>query len=125
MEKGFFHPERGYWQTNSDVPKHILDTYPKDTKEVSICPGDGYTFNGNKWVAPTKAWLHEKSSKMIRGERDLKLRVEVDPILSNTFRFNEMSPELQDKWLSYRKSLLDITDQSTFPDTVVWPNKPS
>ena len=49
-EHGFFHPSRGYWQTNSDVPQHIQDTYPEGTIEIPLKPGGNYDWNGIEWV---------------------------------------------------------------------------
>lgn len=50
MEHGFYHPERGYWQTNSDVPQSILDTYPDGTVEVPLRPGPDYEWTGSDWA---------------------------------------------------------------------------
>lgn len=55
MERGFYHPSRGYWQTNSDVPQHILDTYPKGTVEVPLKPGADFEWVGGKWQATPPA----------------------------------------------------------------------
>lgn len=52
MEKGFYHPDRGYWQTTGEPPKHILDGYPDGTVEVPLKPGAGYEFDGKAWIAP-------------------------------------------------------------------------
>ena len=49
-EHGFYHPSRGYWQTTSDVPQRILDTYPEGTVEVPLKPGADYDWNGSEWV---------------------------------------------------------------------------
>lgn len=50
MEKGFFHPNRGYWQTTNEPPQHILDGYPEGTIEVPIKPGQDYEWQGDEWV---------------------------------------------------------------------------
>lgn len=55
MERGFYHPSRGYWQTNSDVPQHILDTYPKGTIEVPLKPGADFEWVAGKWQATPPA----------------------------------------------------------------------
>ncbi|MBD8687065.1 MULTISPECIES: hypothetical protein [unclassified Rhizobium] len=31
QEYGFYHPDRGYWQTTNQPPKDILDSYPEGT----------------------------------------------------------------------------------------------
>ena len=55
MEKGFYHPSRGYWQTVSEPPKHITDTYPVGTVGVPLKPASHYSWDEAeaKWVAPT------------------------------------------------------------------------
>jgi hypothetical protein len=50
MEKGFYHPARGYWQTTGDVPQDILDGYPVGTVEVPIEPGADHEWDGEAWV---------------------------------------------------------------------------
>ena len=48
-ERGFYHPEKGYWQTNSDVSIEIINTYPEGTIEIPIKPGQNYEWDGSKW----------------------------------------------------------------------------
>jgi hypothetical protein len=57
MEKGFFHPDRGYWQTTSEPPQHILDGYPEGTVEVPVKPSANHELRDGKWVevAPVPA----------------------------------------------------------------------
>lgn len=52
MEHGFFHPDRGYWQTIGDVPPGILAGYPPGTVEVPLKPAAGATWNGTEWLPP-------------------------------------------------------------------------
>ena len=59
-----------------------------------------------------------------RAERDVTLKNEVDPIVSNPLRWAGMTSEKQSEWATYRNLLLDITDQSGFPDNIDWPVKP-
>lgn len=51
MEHGFFHPSLGYWQTNSDVPDHILASYPEGTIEVPLKPDANAVWDGREWQA--------------------------------------------------------------------------
>ena len=53
MEKGFYHPQRGYWQTTGDVPKRILDGYPAGTIEVSVKPSADHVWQDGAWVEVT------------------------------------------------------------------------
>lgn len=57
MEKGFYHPERGYWQTVGNPPQNILDGYPEGTVEVPLKPGANYHWVDGAWFyrAPTYA----------------------------------------------------------------------
>jgi hypothetical protein len=50
MEHGFFHPNRGYWQTNSEVPQETMATYPEGTIEVPLKPGVDYEWIDGAWV---------------------------------------------------------------------------
>jgi hypothetical protein len=50
MEKGLFHPSRGYWQTTDEPPQSAIDGYPAGTVEVPLKPGAGYEWDGSAWV---------------------------------------------------------------------------
>jgi hypothetical protein len=50
MEKGFFHPNRGYWQTVSEPSQDILDSYPEGTVEVPLKPNADYDWQNGEWV---------------------------------------------------------------------------
>lgn len=52
MEHGFFHPERGYWQTISEPSPEMLASYPAGTLQVPLKPGAGFTWTGNTWAPP-------------------------------------------------------------------------
>jgi hypothetical protein len=51
MEKGFYHPSRGYWQTTDDVPAVIITTYPPGTVETPLQPSAGFAWDGHSWQA--------------------------------------------------------------------------
>lgn len=57
MEYGYFHPDRGYWQTTNEPAQHILDGYPTGTVEVPLKPSALHQWNGTAWaeVTPTPA----------------------------------------------------------------------
>ena len=77
------------------------------------------------YVEPTQAELDAELAARIRLERDSKLALEVDPIVSNSLRFNELSEAKQTEWSQYRTDLLNVPQQSGFPNTVVFPTKPT
>ena len=76
------------------------------------------------YVAPTQEELDEAAATDIRSRRDMALMVEVDPIVSNSLRWADMSTEQQNAWAEFRTALLNITEQEGFPHNVEWPTKP-
>lgn len=59
-----------------------------------------------------------------RGERDSRLVKDVDPIVSNPFRWDVLTAAKQAEWAQYRTALLNVPDQAGFPDDITWPTKP-
>jgi hypothetical protein len=76
------------------------------------------------YVPPTQEELDTATAKAVRAERDYRLASEVDPIASNPLRWADLTAEKQAEWAAYRRALLDVTAQSGFPNSVVWPTKP-
>lgn len=66
----------------------------------------------------------EQKASDIRFARDELLVTEVDPIVTNPLRWAELSSTVQQQWTDYRTALLDVPQQSGFPNEVVWPTKP-
>ena len=58
----------------------------------------------------------EGKAQAIRGERDLKL-METDWWANSDVTMTQNQRD-------YRQALRDVTNQSTFPESVTWPNKP-
>ena len=52
MEIGYFHPDRGYWQTVSVPTPETVAAYPAGTVEIPLIPGEGYTWDGAAWQPP-------------------------------------------------------------------------
>jgi len=75
------------------------------------------------YVPPTQVELDATLSKKLRMERDGML-AEVDAIAGNALRWATLSAEQQEAWAIYRQALLDVPQQSGFPNDVVWPVKP-
>ena len=76
------------------------------------------------YVAPTQDELDAISANEVRGKRDYLLSSSVDPIVSNSLRWDDMSADEQAQWKLYRRALLDVTAQSGFPNAVTWPVSP-
>ncbi|KAA3452732.1 hypothetical protein C7I87_00705 [Mesorhizobium sp. SARCC-RB16n] len=49
-ETGFYHPVRGYWQTNGGDPSKLLAQYPEGTVVVPLKPGADYEWSGDIWT---------------------------------------------------------------------------
>ena len=49
---------------------------------------------------------------------------EADKVTYNPLRWAAMTSEEQSAWAAYRQSLLDVPEQSGFPDNVTWPVRP-
>jgi len=60
----------------------------------------------------------------IRKDRDEVLRNTVDPIVSNSLRWADLTAAKQTEWTQYRIDLLNIPDQAGFPTDITWPTKP-
>ena len=124
MEKGFFHPASGYWQTLDNPSDEIISQYPEGTIEVPIRPSVLHKWNSGQWIAPTQEEVKELLAAQIRSERDLRLAQDVDPVVTNPLRWGSFSDKKQAEWAAYRQALLDITKQIEFPIHVVWPTQP-
>ena len=124
MSKYFINLSGDYWETLSDPSDEIIAAYPVGTVEVTQRPSHLHTYEGGAWVAPSDAVYDEWKATEVRAERDRLLSTKVDPLVSNTLRWGELTTEKQTEWAQYRRDLLDITDQSGFPRNVPWPTTP-
>jgi len=77
------------------------------------------------FVAPTQAELDAELAASLRGQRDQRLAQEVDPIVTNPLRWAELTDAKQAEWTQYRTDLLNVPEQSSFPNTITWPTKPT
>ena len=66
----------------------------------------------------------EKTS-LVRGTRDVKLVTDVDAIAGNALRWAELTSDQKTAWATYRQSLLDVPQQTGFPNSITWPTEPS
>ncbi len=76
------------------------------------------------FVPPTSEEIITAQTAQAREERNRLLSSYVDPVVSNPLRWNELSEEKKQAWADYRKALLDITEQSGFPQNIIWPTMP-
>jgi hypothetical protein len=76
------------------------------------------------YVAPTQSELDEAAAAGVRQVRSYKLTQEVDPLAGNSLRWADLTSDQRQDVTDYRQSLLDITEQGGFPQSVNWPIKP-
>ena len=123
MTHGYYHESVGYWETISEPTEAHLASYPSGYRTVPLKPDHHHTFDPktNKWVKPPAAYYEEIAAQTVRYDRDIKLELEVDAIVSNPLRWAEMTKAEQEAMKKYRQALLDITKQPGFPMNVIWP----
>lgn len=111
------HPDFGW------IP-YTLDTADTD---MTIDNNDLLTLIGTDfvaYVAPTQTEIDAETSREVRMMRDHLLQSEVDSVVSNPLRWADMTSEKQTEWSQYRTDLLNVPQQSGFPNTISWPTKP-
>jgi hypothetical protein len=102
-----------YVCTNEEQPEY-------DSSIETIELGEPVLINGSwvrQWtVAPIPV---EDLEQQVRFRRD-------EALSASDWTQTADSPLLGDtSWLTYRTELRDVTDQPTFPQSVVWPTEPS
>lgn len=118
MDVEILHPEAGW----------IPYTLNPDDEDMTIDNNALLALIGNNFtpfVPPTQEEIDAEKAKQIRGERNFLLSEHVDPIVSNPLRWADMTEGSQNAWTQYRQDLLNISSQSGFPHTVVWPTMPT
>lgn len=68
----------------------------------------------------TQAQLDEDAAAEARAKRD-EMLVQLDRIVANPLRWAEFSSADQTLFADYRQALLDVPEQSGFPNTITWP----
>ncbi len=118
MDVEINHPTYGW------IP-YTLDPSDTDTtvdnNAVMSLIGTDFT----SYVAPTQAELDAVTALQVRSDRDYKLLTEVDPLVSNPLRWAELTSNKQTEWSQYRTDLLNLPQQSGFPNAITWPVKPN
>ena len=75
------------------------------------------------YVPPTQEELDAALASEVRADRDGRL-TEVDAIAGNALRWAALDAETQAAWATYRQALLDVPQQSGFPNDITWPTEP-
>ena len=110
------HPEYGWIEYTLDVED--TDNTIDNSALMTLIGSDKQAY-----VAPTPEEEAAEKAFIIRRDRDFRL-AQLDIVLSNPLRWDAMSAEEKAPWITYRQALLDVPQQSTFPDSVTWPASP-
>ena len=117
MDVEIEHPIYG-WIPYSITP-HDTDTTIDNNLIISLIGNNFLTY-----VELAQEELDAETAAQVRSDREYKLFTEVDPLVSNFLRWADISSEKQTEWTQYRIDLLDVPQQSGFPNNIIWPNKP-
>ena len=111
---------RYYKNTNTD------EVYAYDQEQVE----GGWVKEGLMPMSETEVEAHlnpipsdEQLASSARYERDKALKV-LDEVVSNPLRFSELLEEQRIEAATYRKLLLDIPQQKSFPVSYSFPKTP-
>jgi hypothetical protein len=118
--KGFYSSE-----VNTNIPDDAVELTKENylylcnnqraDKVISVVDGDV--------IFTDRVYTDEERSETIRSERD-SLLFGLDQITGNPLRWATFTDAQKQQLAEYRQNLLDVPQQSTFPNSVVWPTKP-
>jgi hypothetical protein len=117
MDVEINHPTHG-WIPYTVDPADTDTTIDND--EVMALIGTDFA----AYVAPTQEELDAATAAQVRGERDNILVTVIDPLVSNSLRWADLTSDKQAEWSQYRTDLLGVPQQAGFPETITWPTKP-
>jgi hypothetical protein len=111
--------------SNMLIPAGCVETTPPSMTEGQIARWDGSVWAVEDIPTPEAEDEAEPvdPAEEARAERDNILVTVVDPLVSNPFRWADLTSDKQAEWSNYRQELLDVPQQDGFP-TVVWPTNP-
>jgi hypothetical protein len=110
---------------------NVVNIDGDDINDIIIQDVDGNAVTIDKTVVTTKMnqLIAENPMNLLREERNRLLVEEVDPIVSNNLRWNDMTAEKQTEWSNYRTALLDLPANQTPVDdslsNITFPTKPN
>ena len=110
------HPDYGWIPYTLDVTDTDMTI---DNSALLTLIGD----DKEPYVAPTAEEVEKQLAEDIRADRDFRLS-QLDIVLSNPLRWASMSDEQKAPWITYRQALLDVPQQSGFPNSITWPSPP-
>ena len=117
MDVEINHPDYGWIPYTLDPAD--TDTTIDNDSVMSLIGADFVAY-----VAPTQEELDATAAAEVRSERDNILVTVIDPLVTNSLRWGDLTSEERDEWAKFRRDLLNVPEQSGFPYNIVWPTKP-
>lgn len=111
------HPEAGWIQYTIALDDE--DTLIDNDQLIALAEA----LPGGIAALDQSAW-DDRIAQIARGERESRLANDVDPLVSNPLRWEELSESKQQEWRDYRTALLNVPNQDGFPNDIDWPTKP-
>jgi len=93
-------------------------------KHISINVITGEETLTDDGITPTEEEILNSNKSFQRRIRNELLQSDVDPIVTNILYWDSFTSEKKEEWRNYRQALLDVPEQSGFPNDITWPTKP-
>lgn len=99
------------WVEFTCVPEGV-DIYPHTGEIFNACASGEY--------GAVEEFVRPELNRpvLLRAIREDLLITEVDPIVTNSLRWNSLTPEKQQEWTNYRQALLDLPADTTI--VIAW-----
>lgn len=107
------HPEHGW------IPYHLAYYDTDDTinnEELLVLIGTNF----KPFVPLTQKELDEDAAWEVRRNRQDRL-AEMEQVTNNPLRWEELTDKQQEAYRTYRKALLNVSEQAGFPHKIKWP----
>jgi hypothetical protein len=108
---GYYPADKFYIDTTTKQPVEM------PPKPVDITTQHQFNYSSKVWEIDVEA-----TEKKVREIRNKQLEI-IDKI--NPVWYSQMTAEQQQQVIVYRQALLDIPQQTGFPESVTWPEKPT
>lgn len=114
--------DKPYIEGKIDPRKFYLDLTTLQPVAKPRDPSGPYSKYDFDWT--TKTWVlnPDQTAKLVRQSRNEFLEL-IDRV--NAVWYASLTTQQQTEIQQFRQALLDITQQSGFPESVVWPPKPA
>tara|TARA_B110000902_G_scaffold160421_1_gene183664 strand:+ start:301 stop:708 length:408 start_codon:yes stop_codon:yes gene_type:complete len=111
-------------ESNTLIPAGCVETAPPTTTDEQLARWDGTAWAVEDIPTPEAEPEPADPADEARAGRDNILTTVVDPLVSNPFRWADLTSDKQAEWSQYRTDLLSVPQQAGFPNNITWPTKP-